>query len=81
MVFHLDFASDHTLLAFALSRGIARVDPWGDGKRCELAVGGLLYATHFDDFGLPTLTDVERQKLREKIADAEAAVAADRERV
>ena len=59
-------APDHAMLLSAICNGSARVEKW-DAQRCEVCVGGMRYAVHFDQFGCPEMT----VNLRAAIAKAE----------
>lgn len=56
-------APDHALVARVLAAGDARWYPWEDRVSGELSIGGLLYATKLDEFGVPKLHDVLRAAL------------------
>ena len=60
-------APDHALLARLFAMQLIRWEPFGNGTDGELCFAGLRYSTSLDEFGVPRLIDV----LRNRVADLE----------
>jgi len=57
-------APDHATVAAALATGTVRWELFtGDNIRGEICVGGLRYATHLDEWGVPVLSENTRTAL------------------
>jgi hypothetical protein len=56
--------SDHTLVARALALKVARWEPFsGSSTTGELCFGGIRYGSNLDEFGVPVLDEVSRERL------------------